>query len=112
MQGGSVVRELARSDRAYRVRGLTRDTTKPAAQALTKDGVELYGVTIALDNEAAVKEAFCGADIAFVRSVCHRPLLPSLSGRAARDQLLGAQDQGAGMSRLRPVVRLLTLVHP
>ncbi|KAJ7741791.1 hypothetical protein DFH07DRAFT_964842 [Mycena maculata] len=39
-QGGSVMHALAESDRAYRIRGFTRDPSKPAAQALIAKGVE------------------------------------------------------------------------
>ncbi|KZV94018.1 NAD(P)-binding protein [Exidia glandulosa HHB12029] len=64
-QGGSVVRELIASDKPYRLRGLTRDDTKPAAQAMMELGVEVVAVTISVGNEAAVLRAFHGADIVF-----------------------------------------------
>ncbi|KAF4257338.1 hypothetical protein CNMCM8057_003667 [Aspergillus fumigatus] len=43
-QGGSVIRTIlqdAKLSQEFRIRGITRDTTKPAAQALSKQGVEL-----------------------------------------------------------------------
>ncbi|KAJ7146025.1 hypothetical protein C8R44DRAFT_690230 [Mycena epipterygia] len=64
-QGGSVIQALAASDRPYRIRGLTRDATKPAAQKLTGQGVQMVSVSLAVDNVDAVQKAFAGADIAF-----------------------------------------------
>ncbi|EJD41758.1 NAD(P)-binding protein [Auricularia subglabra TFB-10046 SS5] len=65
-QGGSVVRELARSDKEYRVRGLTRDATKPAAEKLKELGVEVHQVNLVVENAPAVKDAFKGAYAAFI----------------------------------------------
>ncbi|KZW04462.1 NAD(P)-binding protein [Exidia glandulosa HHB12029] len=65
IQGGSVIRELIASDKPYRLRGLTRDDSKPEAQALRELGVEVVAVTISVGNEAAVLRAFQGADIIF-----------------------------------------------
>lgn len=65
-QGGSVVRELARSDKTYRVRGLTRDAAKPAAVKLKELGVEVHQVDLVVENAQAVKEAFKGAYAAFL----------------------------------------------
>ena len=67
VQGGSVIRELARSDKPYRIRALTRNPAKPAAQELEKLGAEVYSVDIAVSNEQAVKEAFRGGNVIFVR---------------------------------------------
>ncbi|KZW02472.1 NAD(P)-binding protein [Exidia glandulosa HHB12029] len=64
-QGGSVVRNLIESDRPYRIRGLTRDTAKPASIKLKEMGVEVVQVDIAVGKEAAVRRAFQGADIIF-----------------------------------------------
>ncbi|EJD41759.1 NAD(P)-binding protein [Auricularia subglabra TFB-10046 SS5] len=66
VQGGSVIRELARSDRPYRIRGLTRDPTKPAAQGVAKEGVEVHAANIVVANKEAVFDAFKGGDIAFL----------------------------------------------
>ncbi|KAJ6616237.1 NAD(P)-binding protein [Mycena sp. CBHHK59/15] len=66
LQGGSVARALIESDKPYRLRGLTRDVTKTAAQAFAKQGVEIIGVSLTVDNAANVYKAFEGADIAFV----------------------------------------------
>jgi len=66
IQGGSVVKALSESDKAYRLRGFTRDPTKPSAVQLTKQGVEVVGVSLDVGNESAVRKAFEGANIAFV----------------------------------------------
>ena len=63
-QGSSVVDTLKLSSRAYRVRGFTRDTSKPNAQALATEGVEVYGLDISAENDAAIRTAFQGVDIA------------------------------------------------
>ena len=67
VQGGSAIRELARSDKAYRIRGFTRDPTKPAAEEIKKIGVEVVKADFLHENAQDVKDAFKGADIAFVR---------------------------------------------
>ena len=68
-QGGSVINALAESDRAYRLRGLTRDRTKAAAAQLAARGVEMVQVDLVVPNEGRVRAAFDGADIAFVRTI-------------------------------------------
>ncbi|KAJ6479919.1 NAD(P)-binding protein [Mycena vitilis] len=65
-QGGSVVNALAESDKPYRIRGFTRDATKPAAQQLASRGVELFVVSLVVQNKAEVYKAFAGADVAFL----------------------------------------------
>ncbi|KAJ7353404.1 NAD(P)-binding protein [Mycena albidolilacea] len=65
-QGGSIVQALAESDRPYRIRGLTRDVTKPAAQKLANQGVETVNVILSVANADAVQKVFKGADFVFV----------------------------------------------
>lgn len=65
-QGGSVVRALAESDKPYRIRGLTRDVTKPAAREFAARGVEIASIALTTDNADAIGEVFKGADIVFV----------------------------------------------
>ena len=46
-QGGSVIKHLladATISKTFKIRGITRDVSKPAAQALSKQGVELKSV--------------------------------------------------------------------
>ncbi|KAF7352401.1 NmrA domain-containing protein [Mycena venus] len=45
--------------------GLTRDASKPAAQAFAAQGVQIVSVSLTVDNVANVQKAFEGADIAF-----------------------------------------------
>ncbi|KAJ7860420.1 NAD(P)-binding protein [Mycena olivaceomarginata] len=55
-QGKSVIKALTESNKPYRIRGFTRDATKPAAQAAQGPG----------HNKDAVYRAFAGADYAFL----------------------------------------------
>jgi uncharacterized protein YbjT (DUF2867 family) len=46
-QGGSVVSNIldnAELSKTYKIRGITRDVSKPAAKALTEKGVEMVAV--------------------------------------------------------------------
>jgi uncharacterized protein YbjT (DUF2867 family) len=60
-QGGAVARQLAK--KGHRVRGLTRDITSPAAQALAALGVELSQGD--LEDRAAVDRALDGMEAMF-----------------------------------------------
>jgi uncharacterized protein YbjT (DUF2867 family) len=49
-QGGSVIRELLRDPKLsseFKIRGITRDPTKPVAQSLAQQGVEVITVCAA-----------------------------------------------------------------
>jgi len=72
-QGGSVVAVLKASTKQYRIRAFTRDATKPAAQALAEDGVEVVAVNIVVENSDAVRKAFEGVDIALYGLLQERP---------------------------------------
>ncbi|KAG8983708.1 hypothetical protein FRB94_005387 [Tulasnella sp. JGI-2019a] len=63
MQGGSVIKALAASQKSYRIRGFTRDTRKPAAKVLSAQGVEMINVSLTVDNKDHVFKVFQGADI-------------------------------------------------
>jgi hypothetical protein len=63
-QGGAVVKELLEHPHSYHVRAITRDTAKPAAQALGKLGVELYSADLRSGRDALVS-AFSGADVVY-----------------------------------------------
>ncbi|KAF8197702.1 hypothetical protein K438DRAFT_1457213, partial [Mycena galopus ATCC 62051] len=54
VQGGSVVRALADSDKPYRIRGFTREAAKPAAQELAKLGVRIVAISIVVGNKDEV----------------------------------------------------------
>ncbi|KAG8993760.1 hypothetical protein FRB94_006620 [Tulasnella sp. JGI-2019a] len=70
-QGRSVIRALAESTIAYRMRGFTRDTSKPIAQDLVKQGVEMVAIdpNPTPENELRVKSAFEGATYAFAMTI-------------------------------------------
>ena len=55
VQGGSVVQALLK-DKSWKVRGITRDTSKDAAKALEKQGVEVIAANI--DDEGSLLKAF------------------------------------------------------
>lgn len=74
-QGGGVANGLIESTKPYRIVGLTRDPTKPIAQAFEKKGVDLHQVDLAIGNEIAVTKAFYGADIVFVSASLYILLL-------------------------------------
>ncbi|KAK1252024.1 hypothetical protein MKX08_003211 [Trichoderma sp. CBMAI-0020] len=63
-QGGAVVTELLKYPERYRVRGLTRDVNKPAAQLLSAKGVEVVSANLSASSNALVG-AFAGASIIF-----------------------------------------------
>ncbi|KAL7891951.1 hypothetical protein HDV63DRAFT_415581 [Trichoderma sp. SZMC 28014] len=63
-QGGAVVMELLKFPEKYRVRGLTRDVTKPAAQLLSAKGVEVVSADLSAGSTALVG-AFAGTSIIF-----------------------------------------------
>lgn len=71
-QGGSVARALIQSTKPYRIVGLTRDPSKPAAHVFAEKGVELRGVDIAVGNKDGVIKAFEGAEILYVSSIGRR----------------------------------------
>ncbi|KAH8649102.1 NAD(P)-binding protein [Xylariales sp. PMI_506] len=66
LQGGSVINHLAGSVHPYRIRGLTRDITKPKAQALSARGVEVVSCNINVNHVDQVKDAFQGATYIFI----------------------------------------------
>lgn len=66
LQGGSVVHHLASSPDAYRVRGLSRDKSKPKAEDLVAKGVEVMQCNISQEQAVHVKHAFEGATYIFV----------------------------------------------
>lgn len=63
-QGRSVIKALEESINPYRVRAVTRDTSKPAAQELEKIGCEVVQADV--EDVASLKTAFEGATYAFL----------------------------------------------
>lgn len=69
-QGGSVANYVLNDpqlSKEFKVRGVTRDRSKPAAQALEEKGAEV--VEADLDNEESVKKATAGAHTVFAVTV-------------------------------------------
>lgn len=62
-QGRSVIEAIASDKNEYRVRGITRDSSKPAAQELERLGCEV--VEADADDAASIEKAFQGAEIVF-----------------------------------------------
>jgi uncharacterized protein YbjT (DUF2867 family) len=79
IQGGSTIKALAESDKAYRMRGLTRDPTKPSARELANQGVEMVQISLTVEHEPAVLKAFEGANIVFVSPPVIMPIQLSSS---------------------------------
>lgn len=57
-QGGSVIKyilEDATLSKEYKIRGITRDTTKHSAQELSKKGVEVVKARLAIMNDGRLQ---------------------------------------------------------
>lgn len=67
-QGSSVIKNLAESDKVYRIRGFTRDVYKEGAIALSGQGAELVAAEPVVENKDHIFKAFEGATYAFVGS--------------------------------------------
>lgn len=61
-QGGSVAARFLH-DPSYRIRGLTRNPSSPAALSLASQGIEI--VAADLDSVSSLKAAFAGANLIF-----------------------------------------------
>ncbi|UKZ74458.1 hypothetical protein TrVFT333_002127 [Trichoderma virens FT-333] len=64
LQGGSVVEEFLKYPNEYRIKGLTRDVSKPAALKLAAKGVDVQTADLSAGQEA-LERAFAGASIIF-----------------------------------------------
>ncbi|KAF5669048.1 hypothetical protein FDENT_11644 [Fusarium denticulatum] len=63
LQGGSVVRTLAKSQDRYNIRGLTRNISSPKAEALKELGIEVRQADV--DDPESLRQAFQGANVIF-----------------------------------------------
>ncbi|KAF1930547.1 NmrA family transcriptional regulator [Didymella exigua CBS 183.55] len=66
-QGGSVIKHILADStlsKTFKIRGITRDTSKPGAQALAKQGVEMKSAD--LSDKASVTKALQGSDTVFL----------------------------------------------
>ncbi|KAG9004159.1 hypothetical protein FRB94_002642 [Tulasnella sp. JGI-2019a] len=68
-QGSSVIKALSESNKPYRLRGFTRDPTKPIAKEMAAKGVEMVVVEPKPENKDLVTKAFEGADTVFAVTV-------------------------------------------
>ncbi|KAL7916560.1 hypothetical protein GGI35DRAFT_473834 [Trichoderma velutinum] len=64
LQGGSVVEEFLKYPNEYRIKGLTRDVSKPAALQLSAKGVDVQAADLN-DGPEALEKIFAGASIIF-----------------------------------------------
>ncbi|KAF9525361.1 hypothetical protein CPB83DRAFT_859704 [Crepidotus variabilis] len=62
-QGASTIRALQASTKAYRIRAITRDSSKPSAKKLEELGCEVVQADI--DGNAGATKAFAGSDYVF-----------------------------------------------
>lgn len=70
-QGGSVIKSVLEHpelSKTYKLRGVTRDVSKPAAVALKEKGVEM--VPADLNDKAAVAKAIKGSSVVFGVTNC------------------------------------------
>ncbi|KAF1364295.1 putative nucleoside-diphosphate-sugar epimerase [Lizonia empirigonia] len=69
-QGGSVIKHVLADStlsKTFKIRRITRDVSKPAAQALTKQGVEMKTIKqVDLSSKSSVMEALRGSDTVFL----------------------------------------------
>jgi len=69
-QGGSVVDFVLNHpelSKQFKVRGITRDLTKPAAEALKQKGVEVVAADV--NDEESLKRALEGANAVFATTI-------------------------------------------
>ncbi|PNP57278.1 hypothetical protein THARTR1_02724 [Trichoderma harzianum] len=64
LQGGSVVEEFLKYPNEYRIKGLTRDVSKPAALQFSAKGVDVQAANLN-DGPEALEKIFAGASIIF-----------------------------------------------
>lgn len=76
-QGGSVAKVFLEDHPDWRIRGITRDPSKPSSAHLLKAGVEL--VAADLNNVASLQSAFRDADAIFAVTDFWQFLLPGSS---------------------------------
>ncbi|KAJ6536011.1 NAD(P)-binding protein [Mycena vulgaris] len=95
-QGGSVIKALQESDKPYRIRGFTRDATKPSAQELIKQGAEIVNISLVVENAEEVFRAFSGVNMAFLFSsnLCKQEV--------AEGKMMIDAAKAAGVSRVSP----------
>ncbi|PHH81961.1 hypothetical protein CDD82_7448 [Ophiocordyceps australis] len=94
-QGGSVIKHILADpvlSKEFKIRGITRDTTKPAAQALSKQGVELKSAD--LNSEASIKEAISGSHTVFLVTNFWESLNAEMEIRQGKNVADAAKEEG------------------
>lgn len=81
-QGGSVARRFLAA--GFRVRGLTRNSSSPAAIELASQGAELFEAN--LDDPSSLDQAFAGANVIFSVTDYWEPFFHPQSRKAAEAQ--------------------------
>ncbi|KAF5252592.1 hypothetical protein FANTH_2486 [Fusarium anthophilum] len=98
LQGGSVVRTLAKSRDRYNIRGLTRDVSSPKAEALKGLGIEVHQADV--DDPESLRRAFQGANAIFAMTDFWQHM------SAAREEEQGKRimDIAAGLPHLEQLI--------
>lgn len=71
-QGGSIIRKVLSDpelSKKYRIRGLTRDPSGTAAQALQSQGVDITRVDVSDGDVATIASALQGSDVVFALTI-------------------------------------------
>lgn len=97
-QGGSVA-DTFLTDKTWRVRAITRDPSKPAAQAWTSRGVEL--VAADQDDVGSLTKAFTGAHAIFAMTDYWAPLSDPKLRATAAERGITAEQQCANLETQR-----------
>ncbi|KAJ7485688.1 NAD(P)-binding protein [Mycena latifolia] len=97
-QGGSVIKALEESDKAYRIRAFTRVDTKPSAQQLVEKGVEVVKISLVIENTEEVHKAFAGANMAFIVTNFNEHL--DMEKELSEGKMLLDAAKAAGASRV------------
>ncbi|KAF7595951.1 hypothetical protein BBP40_004097 [Aspergillus hancockii] len=109
-QGGSVVRHILSDpelSREFTIRAITRDASKPAAQSLSKLGVEL--IEADLNSKSSVATAIKGSHTVFLVTnywETAQPEVERLQGKIAADAAREAGVKHMIFSSLLPVAKI------
>jgi len=98
-QGGSVIKYILADpslSKEYKIRGITRDISKPSAQALAKQGVEL--VAADLNSPTSVASAIAGSHTVFLVTNYWETGQPAVE--IAQGKTVADASKAAGVSHL------------
>ncbi|KAL4960345.1 uncharacterized protein BDV14DRAFT_211767 [Aspergillus stella-maris] len=94
LQGTGVINALLTSNPDWAIRGITRNTSSPKAQALTARGIEM--VTADFDDEESIAAAFTGATAIFAVTDFYEPFA---SGIGPEKAMQIEYDRGVKLAR-------------